>query len=263
MIDYEPRRWRSHFFDVRGTMLREILYRVMFCAVAAVVAVVLRRLGHTPHLPDEPHLFVGPALALLLVFRTNTANDRYWEGRKLWGSIVNAARNLDRKARSLLVEHRPLAEAVIDFCWATRARLGGTIPTAATALAAAARMTDLVTTAQRGGAITDVQQAMLDRDVSMLVDCLGGCERIALTPLPFAYVVHLRRALLLYCGTLPFVLVETFGVYTIPATLFVSYILLGIEEIGMEIENPFGNAPNHLQIDRICTSLEATLRREA
>ena len=60
MIDYEPRSWRSHFFDVRGTMLREILYRVMFCAVAAVVTVVLRRLGHTPHLPDAPHLFVGP-----------------------------------------------------------------------------------------------------------------------------------------------------------------------------------------------------------
>lgn len=176
---------------------------------------------------------------------------------------MNASRNLDRKARSLLPDHRPLASAVIDFCWATRARLDGSVATSATALAAAGRMTDLVTAAQREGIVTDVQQATLDADTNALVDCLGGCERIVQTPLPFAYVVHLRRALLLYCGTLPFVLVEALGVYTIPATLLVAYVLLGIEEIGVEIESPFGDAPNDLPLDRICSSIEATLRTEA
>ncbi len=99
----------------------------------------------------------------------------------------------------------------------------------------------------------------LDQNVQLLIDSLGACERIRKTPLPFAYVVHLRRALILYCFTLPFALVESFGWGTILATLLVAYIFFGIEEIGVEIEDPFGQDDNDLPLDRICATIEQNL----
>ncbi len=107
-------------------MVREIGYRVGLCALTAVAASLLHHYGLPSAMSDKPHLMVGPALALLLVFRTNTANDRYWEGRRLWGGIVNSARNLRRKAAVLIAEPATverLVEWSILFAWATRAHL--------------------------------------------------------------------------------------------------------------------------------------------
>jgi putative membrane protein len=100
---------------------------------------------------------------------------------------------------------------------------------------------------------------MLDRNVQLLIDYMGACERIHKTPLPFAYVVHLRRALLLYCFSLPTGLVNDFGWWTVPANLFVAYTFYGIEEIGVQIEDPFGTDDNDLPLERISASIDATL----
>jgi putative membrane protein len=99
----------------------------------------------------------------------------------------------------------------------------------------------------------------IDANVQQLIDYLGGCERIKKTPLPFAYVIHLRRALILYLFTLPFALVEQFGWATVAFTLIISYILFGIEEIGVEIENPFGTDANDLPLEDICATIEKNL----
>ncbi len=99
----------------------------------------------------------------------------------------------------------------------------------------------------------------LDQNVHLLTDHLGACERIHKTPLPFAYVVHLRRALILFCFTLPFALVRDFGWGTILDTLLVAYVFFGIEEIGVEIENPFGLDDNDLPLERLCATIERDL----
>ena len=117
-------------------------------------------------------------------------------------------------------------------------------------------MTDCLLQARQRGLITDIVQMSLDANIQQLVDYLGGCERIRKTPLPFAYVVHLRRALIIYCFTLPFALVETFGWFTVLDVLFVSYIFFGIEEIGVEIEGPFGNDANDLPLQDICETIQ-------
>ena len=100
----------------------------------------------------------------------------------------------------------------------------------------------------------------VDQNVQLLVDYVGGCERIHKTPLPFAYVVHLRRALIIYCFTLPFALITVFDWWTVLVTFFLAYTLLGIEEIGVEIEDPFGQDDNDLPLDRFCTTIEKDLR---
>ncbi|HEU4535955.1 MAG TPA: bestrophin family ion channel, partial [Polyangiaceae bacterium] len=99
----------------------------------------------------------------------------------------------------------------------------------------------------------------LDQNVQLLIDYLGGCERIHKTPLPFAYMVHLRRALVLYFFTLPFAIVDQFKGLTILAIAVVSYVFFGIEEIGVEIEDPFGYDANDLPLEAICDTIRANV----
>jgi putative membrane protein len=281
VIEYDPHHWRSHFFDMRGSLVREIAYRVGLCALTAIAASVAYHYHSDLAIPDKPHALVGPALALLLVFRTNTANDRYWEGRRIWGGIVNTSRNLRRKADALFRDEPATAERIsewtIAWFWATRTHLveerslGAhtrlSAEDQARALAAphiptfiGSELTVIVSDARRRNVISDIQQQMLDGDIQALIDHVGACERIDTTPLPYAYAVHLRRALLLYCLTLPFALVASFGEWTVLPALVVSYILIGIEEIGTEIEGPFGRRHNDLPLDRICQRLENNIR---
>ena len=109
------------------------------------------------------------------------------------------------------------------------------------------------------GVLDSIRQVAVEHNLEQLVDYLGACERIHKTPLPFAYVIHLRRALLLYALSLPFVLVESFGWGTIAATFAISYIMFGIEEIGVEIEDPFGYDDNDLPLEQICEGIEKRL----
>jgi ion channel-forming bestrophin family protein len=280
LIDYSPHRWRSHFFDLHGSLVKEIAYRVGLVTLTAVFVAIAHHYHEDVAINGTPHALVGGALSLLLVFRTNTANDRYWEGRRLWGGVVNNARNLRRKADALFADDPVTAQALVDwsiaFTWAMRAHLVSeksvgaasrlSAEDQARALAAAhvpvycaSKLTAIIADARRRNALSDIQQQMLDADVQALVDYLGGCERIDSTPLPFAYAVHLRRALVLYCATLPFALVSAFGEWTAVVSLFIAYILIGIEEIGTEIEGPFGRRHNDLPLDRICERLQANL----
>ena len=100
----------------------------------------------------------------------------------------------------------------------------------------------------------------LEHCVQRLIDYIGSCERIRSTPMPFAYMVHLRRALILYCYTLPLALAETYGWATIVATLLISYVFFGIEEIGVEIEDPFGNDENDLPLEKLCELIDRNLQ---
>lgn len=263
-------------------MARAISYRALACLVSALVIAVLHHHWLGFKSTEKVHALIATPLGLLLVFRTNASYDRFWEARKLWGAIVNESRNLARTATVLLAADPGLAAQIVRlavaFPYAAMNTLRGKHglgpvaaeldPAEADALANAQHAPLAVTVAlskriaegQRRGLISDIQQGIIEQNVQVLIDCIGACERIKRTPLPFAYVVHLRRALAVYCGTLPFALVEYFGWLTVPVTFLVSYVLLGIEEIGVEIEEPFGTDDNDLPLDRFCTTIELNLR---
>lgn len=282
MIAYDPHSWRE-LFDLRGTMLAAISRRAGSILLVAAVVTVLhfkwRRLG----IPETAHALLGFSLSLLLVFRTNASYDRFWEGRKIWGGIVNTSRNLTRVLGVYLAQqpqllHR-LLRLVIAFPYAAMNELRGLrglgpiekeldadecrallaahhVPTAVvTSISTALRE------ARDQGALSDFVLVEIDRNNHSLIDSIGACERIHKTPLPFAYVVHLRRALALYCATLPFALLDRFGWATIGIASLVSTVLFGIEEIGVEIEDPFGVDPNDLPLEQICAGIEAHVRR--
>lgn len=281
MIVYDPHGWRNHLFDVKGSMLREIMFRVATCVTWSAVVVAFSKFIWPIGMPSTVHSLVGVALGLLLVFRTNASYDRYWEGRRLWGSIINETRNLGRSATVLLRDEPELLGRVINwtaaFPYAAMYRLRdqkslGPIaqrlpPAEVEAILAAAnvphalsvRLSATLLEARDRGMISDYLFAMLDQNVQLLIDYVGGCERIHRTPLPFVYMVHVRRALILYCFSLPFALVNDFGWTTILDTLFVAYIFFGIEEIGVEIEDPFGFDTNDLPLESFCEMIAVNL----
>src|SRR5215470_14794508 len=107
MIEYDPHVWRSHFFDIRGSMVREIFARVSICLLVSIVLVAFNNWVFPIGIPSTAHGLVGLALGLLLVFRTNASYDRFWEGRRMWGGIVNETRNLARSSRVLVGQTAP------------------------------------------------------------------------------------------------------------------------------------------------------------
>lgn len=285
MSAYDPSKWTSHLFDIEGSMAREILGRVSLCVAWSVVVVMLYEVGPSYFdrmaIAESAHAFIGPALALLLVFRTNSSYDRWWEGRKQWGGIVNETRNLARQVEKWLGTDPKLADQCIrwtvGFAFATMHRLRGTasIGPARTGLpgeeviavenlqhvplGVARKLTSLLTDAHHRGVIDGMQLRSLDQNIQLLVDYCGACERIRSTPAPYGYVVHLRRALIVYCLTLPLALIQRFGWETIVATLIISYILFGVEELGVEIENPFEIGINDLPLEAICATIDVNL----
>jgi ion channel-forming bestrophin family protein len=284
MIEYDPHDWRSHLLDIRGSMVREILWRVLACVLWAAAVTIFYELAIAQ--ADDPlriwtmsiHTALGTALGLLLVVRTNSSYDRFWEGRRMWGNIINESRNLARFSHAMLAAPPQLRERTVQwlvaFVYSALHRLRGEkglgpdaaqLPAEETRqvlssdhvpLAAARQITSMLVEARDQGLLSDILLAEGDRNVQLLIDYVGSCERIHRTPLPFAYMVHLRRALLLYCYTLPLALVRDFDWWTIPCTLMVAYILFGIEEIGVEIEDPFGDDENDLPLEEFCATIK-------
>lgn len=278
MIDYDPHHWRTTFFAIRGTMLGVTTKRSVIVTLLATPLVLLHFYWQpfTFTNPTALHGFIGTALGLLLVFRTNQSYDRWWEGRKLWGAMVNTCRNLARAATVHLEGERleriikldqafPAASMVTlrRETWTPEnlhdedAKFVASKNHAPSAICQ--RITFYLLEELKAGRISDIVFTQLDNNNQLLVDIIGGCERIDKTPLPFAYVVHLRRALVLYCATLPLALVASIGWWSLVAVFAVTYVLLGIEEIGVEIEDPFDGDENDLPLERITATIQSNV----
>ena len=277
MIKYDPHAWARHLVTVRGSVLPRLVGRLLFVAVWSCAIAWLHRRHGFAALPGTPHGFVGLALGLLLVFRTNSAYDRFWEGRKRWGSIVNHTRDLSRQVLAW-VDDMPelkarIVKQIVAFAHVTRRHLRGErdlaevralLGEADLATVEAAQHQPLAVTeaitlglheARAAEKLSDFDAMTLDLNIRQLIDDLGACERILKTPMPFAYVMHLRRFLTLWCLTVPFVLVAEGWVMPIEVVV-ITYALLGIEEIGVQIEDPFGHDYNDLPLDEITEGIE-------
>ncbi|HEX8069842.1 MAG TPA: bestrophin family ion channel [Pyrinomonadaceae bacterium] len=281
MIEYDPHHWLQHLFDIKGSVVRQIMWRVLLVVAWSALIVSFHHFVRPVGVGTTMHTLIGVALGLLLVIRTNASYERFWEGRKLWGGIVNESRNLARSAAAYLHRQPALLRPVIlwatAFPYAAMHALRGAaglgppatrlpareVADAVTArhvpTAVALRISTLLAQARAAGHISDNELVAIDGNVKELLDYVGGCERITKTPLPFAYVVHLRRALIIYCITLPFALADVRGWAAILDTLLIAYILFGIDEIGVEIENPFGTDDNDLPLEQICATIESNL----
>ncbi len=255
-------------------------------AVAALTVGLIFIDKHTKYslsIPGTAHAMVGVALGLLLVFRTNASYARFWEGRILLGGLVNNCRDLARQVRSYMPhldagQLDEIAGTISGFAAIMVAHLRSEpiMPVARTYLGdegaaelQASSAPPLVVASQLGrrfvaeadaGRLSEMRLRTLDTGISDLIDLWGGCERILKTPVPFAYAHHIKSFLTIFCFTAPFTLVGIMGWYAPLAAGVVAFGLYGIDEIGVEIEEPFGRDENDLPMDAIVATIERNVR---
>jgi putative membrane protein len=281
----ERQDWLKLLFQIRSSVVPAILSRVLFCVLFGVFITALHKLNFKVSLPILSTVIPSLVLSLLLVFRTNTAYERYWEGRKLWGGMVNTVRNLSRSIWVTVQENQTkdrrekiiILRLLVAFAIATKIHLRGEklnkdlerlMPRQWFAklktmnhppLEIAFWIGDYLQQQYEKKCLNVYQLTASLKLLDNLVDYLGGCERIKKTPIPLAYSIHLKQLLLLYCLTLPFQIVEQLGWGTGLITGIISFAVFGIEAIGIEIENPFGKDPNDLPLDDICQTMEINI----
>ena len=226
------------------------------------------------------HSLLGFVLSLLLVFRTNTAYDRWWEGRKLWGKLVNDTRNFAVKINTLLSDDRDSANQIARYLKYFPHFLAKHLSEESTRLALDEDYseiekslkhhgpTDLVILLthklhqlKKEGKISDVEMLYLDTQVSGFLDVCGGCERIKNTPIPYSYSSFIKKFIILYVLALPIAYVINLGLFMIPLTVFVYYVLMSLELIAEEIEDPFNNDENDIPMEAIAQNIERNVHQ--
>jgi len=219
------------------------------------------------------HGMLGFVISLLLAYRTNTAYDRWWEGRKLWGSLVNSSRNLalklsvilsDEKDKKFLRQIIPMYASIlskhlsnsdvskmlyenidleIDHSKHKPNQVAKTI---------FQKINDLY----KSGKITGDQLITINNELQTFTDVCGACERIKNTPIPYSYSAFIKKFIFFYIMTLPFGYAFSLGYYSIPVVIFTFYVLASLELIAEEIEDPFGNDANDLPTEKISENIK-------
>ena len=283
MIAYNPKDWFTFIFRFpKADTFRKLF--PMLCALAvysgiiAYIEIEILDLSKDSYAKNITliHSLLSLVLSMLLVFRTNTAYDRWWEGRKLWGSLINNSRNLALKI-SPMVEDKDdrlffkttiptYAIALRDHLRSEQTRLelfdvdtNQPVPVDLTkhlpnqvAEALFLKVNELY----KSGDISGEQLLFLNPELTSFTDICGGCERIRNTPIPYSYSLFLKKFIFFYIMTLPIGYVFSLGYYVIPIVSFIFYVLASMELIAEEIEEPFGHDTNDLPLSRMCEKIQ-------
>ena len=285
MIIREKDNWFRLLFAWHGSVLPQILPRllVLLALAVAVVAAHVELPAYKVPLSAAPFSLFGFTLAIFLGFYNNASYDRFWEGRKQWGSLLNTSRSLARQALTLSGQpagaagSRQFVRLLIAFTYALKHQLRHTdaapdlarllpAPLAEATRAATFRpvrllleMSRWVQQGREAGQLDTTTQLAFDHNFNQLSDILGSCERLANTPIPFTYSVLLHRTVYLYCFLLPFGLVDSTGWITPLIVAFVGYTFMALDAIMREIEEPFGLEDNDLALNAMSYTIEASL----
>lgn len=263
--------------DLRSNLAKTLPLVVVLGVYSVAVAAFDHWQEGLVRLTPAFHTLLGLMLGLLLVFRTNTAYDRWWEGRKLWGQLVNESRNFAVKlaacVRAEPRDKREIGELIASFAIALKLQLRG--PTQLQDLPRFRDSTDrpehvcayLVEriyerlerwrqSEQLGG----FELLFLDRHAAALLDVCGGCERIRKTPIAAGYRRFIRQAIAVYLISLPWGIVDLFDYWTAAVTMIVAYMMIGIEVLAEDVEEPFGTDDDDLPLDDICATIEKNVQ---
>lgn len=261
------------FFMLRGTIVARIWPQILGVGLLAAVVVAAHQLAPhlVPGLNPQPFSLIGITLSVFLSFRNSSCYDRWWEARKLWGQIIQTAHDLVRQTAILgdAPERKAIIHAMIDLGHAAvtqqrrlsaeqaQGKIGrrGHTPNAI--------MTEITLTIAallRQHRLEPIEAHGLNESVNRLSQAIVSCERLANTPLPFAYTLLLHRTAYLFCFLLPFGFADSLGWFTPLASAIVAYTFFGLDALGEELEEPFGLAPNDLPIAAYATMIEIALK---
>jgi putative membrane protein len=227
------------------------------------------------------HSMLTFAISTLLVFRANSAYDRWWEGRKLWGALVNNSRNLAMKLNAILpadnkLEREFFKHMIANYAFALKNHLRTqyheeefesteyfhkTFVNSKMHVPNQIAQSIIFQVQQLSvkGVLNDTQLLYINAELTSFTDVCGACERIKNTPIPFSYSVFLKKIIFFFVMTLPFSLAISMSFFCVPVTAFIFYVLTSIELIAEEIENPFGKDANDLPTDTISSNIKKSV----
>ena len=280
MIQYNPKEWitfifRFHKSDTFRKLLPMMVFIGIYSGIIAYLELEYWKLSDDSHLKNITimHGMLGFVISLLLAYRTNTAYDRWWEGRKLWGSLVNNSRNLALKLSSLLQEEndRNYFKKLIP---AYASVLQKHLSNDETAMVlfdgldlqidhhkhrpnqVAKILFQKANDLYRSNKISGEQLLYLNLELQSFTEICGACERIKNTPIPYSYSAFIKKFIFFYVMTLPFGYVFSLGYITIPVVIFIFYVLASLELIAEEIEDPFGSDEKDLPTQKIAANIK-------
>ncbi|MFY0254365.1 bestrophin family protein [Chitinophaga sp. 30R24] len=283
MINYNPKEWFTFIFRIhKADTVRKLF--PMFIALSIYAGIVAWLELEVWKLPVNSeiknislmHGLLGFVISLLLVFRTNTAYDRWWEGRRQWGTLVNSSRNLAIKLQAMLPHNEAALQffkvMIPNYAFGLKNHLRNTyqheemevIPGITQAPIdiskhvpnqLAQQLMSKTMELHREGQLSGDQLIVLNNELQSFTEVCGACERIKNTPIPFSYSVFIKKFVFFYVMSMPFGYVFSLGYLIIPMVVFIFFVLASLELIAEEIEDPFGRDANDLPLDGICSNI--------
>jgi ion channel-forming bestrophin family protein len=280
MVQYNPKDWltfifRFHKADTFRKLFPMMIFIGIYSGAIGYLEIQYWKLSQDDHLKNITimHGMLGFVISLLLAYRTNTAYDRWWEGRKLWGSLVNNSRNLAIKLSAILKEDKDknyFKKMIPNYA----AILGSHLRDEDTAKMLfegldleidhhkhrpnqiAKLLFHKINDLHQSGKISGDQLIIINSELQSFTEVCGACERIKNTPIPYSYSAFIKKFIFFYVMTLPFGYVFSLGYYTVPVVIFIFYVLASLELIAEEIEDPFGSDANDLPTAKIASNIK-------
>lgn len=287
MIIRERTNWLKMLFIWKGSVLLKIIPQLLIITLFSVVVLYFKGTIYDYKVHLNPAIFtlLGLSLAIFMGFCNSASYDRFWEGRKIWGSLVIETRSLTRQVLTLIndtsenskIKKQEFIKIIAAFCWALNFQLrnkdaNGKIQELLSPenfnkvkdkkfkpVILLDIMGEWINVQNSEKNIDTIVLTSLDHQLNQLSSIVGGCERIANTPLPFAYSVLLHRTVYLYCFWLPFGLVDVVGWMMPVIVLFISYTFIALDAIIQEIGEPFGEEENDLALNTLCKTIEFSI----
>lgn len=278
MVIYNPKDWWKLILSFQ----KSDTFRIMLPGIAGMALytwlVVYFELG-VFHLnyknTTSIHALVGFVLSMLLVFRTNSAYDRWWEGRKIWGSFVNNSRNLAIKLSVLIDDpdsRKKVKSLIQNYIIASKEHLRDGVKSVQFRPCVGYSLEDMtmhthvpnrimqllvmeLNVLNRSGILSNEHLLFINAELQSFTDNIGACERIKKTPIPYSYSIFLKKIIFIYIISMPFGFAMEFGYWAILIVPLLFYIFGSIELIAEEIEDPFGVDDNDLPTDQISETI--------
>jgi len=283
MITYNPKDWFKLIFQFHKSDTFRILFPNMILLGLLTGGLVFVETEIYPiHIKNFTifHQILGFVLSMLLVFRINSAYDRWWEGRKLWGALLNYSRSLVLKVNAFVGESKEdkaeLSNLVINFAYVLKNHLRGQVNTKELIVTPGLELSAFekaehkpsfiialiykkLFALNKAGKLSDEKLLLTNEEVRSFSEIAGACERIKSTPIPYSYSMFLKKIIFIYIITMPIPFSIDFSYWAIPMVMFIFYAFASIELISEEIEDPFGEDANDLPTQELAEKIKNNL----
>lgn len=285
MVTYNPKEWFKLIFKFhKSDTFRILLPTMALLGILTAVTCFIEKRYIMFEIPALTifHQIAGFVISMVLVFRINTAYDRWWEGRKLWGSLVNNTRNLAIKLNAIIpaedkASRTELHSLISNFPFALKEHLRGNVTKEDIKFSAALpeetyskmahkpnyiskQLTAYTLSLSKKYPQTSNDYLVLSENLNQFADICGACERIKNTPIPYSYSIFIKKIIFVYIITMPVGFGLTIGYWAVPIVMIMFYAFASLELISEEIEDPFGTDSNDLPTDELSVKIKESVR---